>query len=113
MKAVKMFALLLVAGLVPLAEVLYLKAELKYVTVRTAAASHLLDGSLSQLEDKFPGRFLRIHRNALVARNAMRALVRHHDAVEGEGWAVRLAGIDQLLMVSRRQVAAVREALGE
>ena len=98
---------------VPLAEVLYLKAELKYVTVRTAAASHLLDGSLSQLEDKFPGRFLRIHRNALVARNAMRALVRHHDAEEGEGWAVRLAGIDEVLMVSRRQVAAVREALGE
>ena len=44
---------------------------------------------------------------------AMRALVRHHDAEEGEGWAVRLAGIDEVLMVSRRQVAAVREALGE
>lgn len=98
---------------VPLAEVLYLKAELKYVTVRTADASHLLDGSLSQLEERFAGRFLRIHRNALVARNAVRALVRHHDADEGEGWAVRLAGIDELLMVSRRQVAAVREALGE
>ena len=98
---------------VPLAEVLYLKAELKYVTVRTASASHLLDASLSQLEDRHGARFLRIHRNALVARNAIRALVRHHDAEEGEGWAVRLAGIDELLMVSRRQVAAVREALGE
>ncbi|MFT4194034.1 LytR/AlgR family response regulator transcription factor [Ottowia sp.] len=98
---------------VPLAEVLYLKAELKYVTVRTAEASHLLDGSLSQLEDKYPARFLRIHRNALVARHAIRALVRQHDAEEGEGWAVRLAGVDEVLMVSRRQVAAVREALGE
>ena len=98
---------------VPLDEVLYLKAELKYVTVRTAEASHLLDGSLNQLEDKHGDRFLRIHRNALVARNAIRALVRHHDAEEGEGWAVRLAGIDELLMVSRRQVVAVREALGE
>ena len=98
---------------VPLAEVLYLKAELKYITVRTAEASHLLDSSLSQLEDKYPERFLRIHRNALVARNAIRALVRHHDPEEGEGWAVRLAGIDELLMVSRRQTAAVREALGE
>lgn len=98
---------------VPLAEVLYLKAELKYITVRTAEASHLLDSSLSQLEDKYPERFLRIHRNALVARNAIRALVRHHDPEEGEGWAVRLAGIDELLMVSRRQTAAVRESLGE
>lgn len=98
---------------VPLTEVLYLKAELKYITVRTASATHVLDGSLNQLEDKYPERFLRIHRNALVARNAIRALVRHHDAEEGEGWAVRLAGTDEVLMVSRRQVAAVREALGE
>ena len=45
--------------------------------------------------------------------DAIRALVRHHDAEEGEGWAVRLAGVDEMLMVSRRQVAAVREALGE
>lgn len=44
---------------VPLNPVLYLKARLKYVTVRTANASHLLDGSLSQLEERFAGRFLR------------------------------------------------------
>ena len=98
---------------VPLAEVLYLKAELKYVTVRTAGASYLLDASLSQLEERHAARFLRVHRNALVARNAIRALVRQHDAEEGEGWAVRLAGIDEALMVSRRQLGAVREALGE
>lgn len=98
---------------VPLAEVLYLKAELKYITVRTAEARYLLDGSLNQLEDKHPDRFLRIHRNALVARNAIRALVRHHDVDEGDGWAVQLAGVDELLMVSRRQLAGVRAALGE
>lgn len=98
---------------VPLAEVLYFKAELKYVTVRTAEGSHLLDDSLSQLEDRFNGRFLRVHRNALVSRHAIRALVRHHDPEEGDGWAVRLAGIDEPLMVSRRQVATVRDALGE
>jgi two-component system response regulator AlgR len=98
---------------VPLAEVLYLKAELKYVTVRTATATHVLDGSLSQLEDKFAARFLRVHRNALVARHAIRALVRHQDAEEGDAWAVRLAGVDEPLTVSRRQMAAVREALGE
>jgi two-component system response regulator AlgR len=48
-----------------------------------------------------------------VARNAIRALVRHHDQIDGDGWAVRLAGVDEVLMVSRRQLAAVREALGE
>lgn len=98
----------------PLAEVLYLKAELKYITVRTAAASHVYDGSLSQIEEKYPGRFLRIHRNALVAPHAIKALVRHKghgDAEEGDGWAVQLADVDETLPVSRRQVAAVRDAL--
>ncbi|HEY5582814.1 MAG TPA: LytTR family DNA-binding domain-containing protein [Rhodoferax sp.] len=94
---------------VPLAEVLYLKAELKYITVRTAARSYLLEGALSELEDQYKTRFLRIHRNALIARRAVRSLEKYHDPQEGEGWAVRLNGIDELLWVSRRQLAAVRE----
>lgn len=96
---------------VPLSEVLYLKAELKYVTVRTAEKSHILDGSLSELEKKYATQFLRIHRNALVARRAIRALEKHYDPEEGEGWAVRLNGVDELLVVSRRQLAAVREVI--
>ena len=95
----------------PLAEVLYFKAEQKYVTVRTTTRSYIMDGSLSELETKFAPRFLRIHRNALVARRAVRALEKHYDPEEGEGWAVRLQGLTELLMVSRRQVAAVREEL--
>jgi two-component system response regulator AlgR len=97
---------------VPVAEVLYFKAELKYVTVRTRAASHILDGSLSDLEARFGARFLRVHRNALVARHAIRALEKHYfDSEDGESWAVRLHGLAELLPVSRRQAAAVREAL--
>lgn len=96
---------------VPLAEVVYFKAELKYVTVRTAARSYILDASLSDLEERHAAQFLRVHRNALVARRAVRALEKHDDPEEGEGWAVRLNGIDELLAVSRRQLGAVREAL--
>lgn len=106
---------------IPLAEVLYLKAELKYLTLRTAAASYLLDGSLSDYEQRLGERFLRVHRNALVAKSAVRELERHAAAGEpgaeapgesGEpGWAVRIAHVDEWLAVSRRQVAAVREAL--
>lgn len=96
---------------VPLAEVLYFKAELKYITVRTAARSYILDSSLNELEERYAAQYLRVHRNALVLRHAMRALERHHDPEEGEGWAVRLNGLDELLAVSRRQLAAVREAL--
>jgi two-component system response regulator AlgR len=96
---------------VPLSQVLYLKAELKYVTVRTLARSYILDGSLSDLETRHPTHFVRIHRNALVARRALRALEKHYDPEEGEGWAVRLHGLDEPLAVSRRQLAAVREVL--
>ncbi len=93
---------------VPLAQVLYLKAELKYITVRTASRSFILEGSLAELESRYASRFLRIHRNALVARRAVRSLEKHHDPEEGEGWAVRLDGVDEVLFVSRRQLAAVR-----
>ncbi len=96
---------------VPLAEVLYLRAEQKYVTVRTATRSFVVDDALSELEARHAAHFLRVHRSTLVARRAMRALERHYDADEGEGWAVRLHGLTEPLPVSRRQVAAVREAL--
>lgn len=96
---------------VPFAEVLYLKSEYKYLTVRTASRSHILDGSLSEFEERYPARFVRVHRNALVARAAIRALVRHDDGEDAEGWALRLEGIPEPVAVSRRQLATVREAL--
>ncbi len=97
----------------PLHEVLYLKAELKYITVRTAHQTHLLEGSLHDLEARYPTFFLRIHRNALVAPQAIRTLEKHLDPVEGECWAVRLTGADELLTVSRRQLAAVKEVISK
>jgi len=96
---------------VPLHEVVYFKAELKYITVRTAVRSYILDGSLNELEEKYSAQYVRIHRNALIARRAVRALEKHFDAEEGEGWGVRLHGVDELLAVSRRQLAAVRELI--
>ena len=101
---------------VPVAEVLYFKAELKYVTLRTAAHTYVLDEALADLEQRLGERFLRVHRNALVERGAVRALERRSIAGEGdedggETWAVCMAPVDEWLAVSRRQVAAVREAL--
>jgi two-component system response regulator AlgR len=101
---------------VPFAEILYFKAELKYVTLRTKARSYVLDDSLSDLETRLGDQFLRVHRNALVARTALRALERRilpgtMDDEGGESWAVCVAPVDEWLAVSRRQVAAVREAL--
>lgn len=96
---------------VALTDVIYLKAELKYITVRTADKEHIYDGALSDLEQRYAHLFVRVHRNALVARRAVRAVEKHNDPVDGEGWTVRLDGVDERLAVSRRQLAAVREAL--
>jgi two-component system response regulator AlgR len=96
---------------VALADVIYLKAELKYITVRTADKEHIYDGALSDLEQRYAHLFVRVHRNALVSRRAVRAVEKHNDPVEGEGWMVRLDGVEERLAVSRRQLAAVREAL--
>ncbi len=101
---------------VPVADVLYMKAELKYVTLRTADHTHVLDDSLAELEERLGDRFLRVHRNALVSKRAVRALERRAIAGENaddglEGWGVCIAPVNEWLAVSRRQVAAVREAL--
>ena len=95
----------------PLAEVLYLKAEQKYITARTAQRTYVLDGALQDFEARHPAYFLRVHRNALVARHAVRALEKYCDPEEGDGWAVRLHGLAEPVAVSRRQMAAVREEL--
>jgi two-component system response regulator AlgR len=97
----------------PLHQVVYFKAELKYITVRSVARSYILDGSLNELEEKYVGQFIRVHRNALVAHRAIAALEKHFDPEEGEGWAVRLHGVDEVLAVSRRQLSAVRALIAQ
>jgi two-component system, LytTR family, response regulator AlgR len=98
-----------------LAEVLYLKAELKYVTLRTAERSHVLDDALADLELRLGEGFVRVHRNALVARSAVRALQRRRgrggDEGHAEHWAVQVLPTGEWLAVSRRQLGAVRAAL--
>ena len=95
--------------LIPVAEVIYLKAELKYVTVRDARREYLVDESLTRLEQEYGERFVRVHRNCLVARDAIRGFERA--GVEGtEGnWLVVLHGCDEKIAVSRRQQHIVRE----
>ncbi|MBZ0133254.1 MAG: LytTR family transcriptional regulator, partial [Rhodocyclaceae bacterium] len=96
--------------LVPVHEILYLKAELKYVTARTAAREYLLDESLTHLEQEFAARFVRVHRNCLVARQAIAGFEKSA-ADDGEThWSVLLAGLEERLPVSRRQWPAVKAA---
>jgi len=94
--------------LVPVREIVFLRAELKYVTLRTRGAEHLIEEPLVALEAEFTERFVRVHRNCLVARAAVRGFERAAGGEEEPHWNVVLGGIAERLPVSRRQWAAVR-----
>ncbi|MFC7514436.1 LytR/AlgR family response regulator transcription factor [Herbaspirillum sp. GCM10030257] len=102
--------------LVPVADVLYLKAELKYVTLRTRQQDYLIEESLTSIEDELGASFVRVHRNALVARAAIIGVERATVSVDGEGehdkaqeaWQVILRDVEERLPISRRQWPVVK-----
>ena len=94
--------------LVPLGEVLFFRADLKYVTARTVEREYLLDESLTQLESEFGALFLRLHRAVLVAPAALAGFEKAAgDDAEAYGWAL-LRGVPEKLPVSRRQWAPAK-----
>jgi two-component system response regulator AlgR len=96
--------------LVPVAEVMFIKADSKYVTVRTAEREYLMEEALNRLEEEFGALFVRVHRSCLVARRLIRGFERvaGTDGEGGEGWAVVLEGWPEKLPVSRRQWPIVK-----
>ena len=96
--------------LLPVAQVLFLRAELKYITVRTAEREYLLEESLTALEKEFAARFVRVHRNCLVAKEAIEGFEKGGgEEGEGSGWMVKLKGLEELIAISRRQQHIVKE----
>jgi two-component system response regulator AlgR len=96
-------------ALVPVREIVFLRAEQKYVTVRTRAREHLIEEALISLEREFADLFVRIHRNCLVARAAIRGFERAGGGEDEPHWQVVLDGLDERLPVSRRQWPVVKE----
>ena len=94
--------------LVPIEQVLFLRAELKYITVRTAEREYLIEESLTALEKEFATRFVRIHRNCVVAKDAIIGFQRGGDENES-GWMVKLKDVEEALPISRRQQFVVKE----
>ena len=100
--------------LVPVTDVLYLKAELKYVTLRTRTRDYLIEDSLSSIEEELDDVFVRVHRNTLVARKAIMGVERGVVGTDGEGergqeaWQVILRDVAERLPISRRQWPVVK-----
>jgi two-component system response regulator AlgR len=93
--------------LVPIEDVLYLRAELKYVTLRTRDHEYVLNESLTRLEEEFAREMLRIHRNCLVNRQQLAGFEMTHEGEEG-GWVARLRDWPEALPVSRRQIPVIK-----
>ena len=66
--------------LIPIDEIIYFKADQKYVTLRTADQEYLIEESLKTLEEEFSNQFIRIHRNALVAQDMLHGLTKNHNS---------------------------------
>lgn len=94
--------------LIPIADVLYLRADLKYVTARTREREFLLDESLTHLESEFAARFIRLHRGVLVARDAIAGFERNAGDDAETHWLALVRDIAEKLPVSRRQWPQVK-----
>jgi len=93
--------------LIPVEEIIYFKADQKYVTLRTAEQEYLIEESLRNLEQEFSFQFIRIHRNALVAHQMLHGLTKNN-----EGHAcLNFTEIDDLLEISRRHLPLIRKKL--
>ncbi|GAB2180081.1 LytTR family DNA-binding domain-containing protein [Denitratisoma sp. agr-D3] len=95
--------------LIPVQDILYLRADAKYVSARTRHGEHLLDETLNKLEDEFGDRFLRTHRNCLVARCAIKGCLREASDGGADGrWWLLIEGVDEKIPVSRRQWPTIK-----
>jgi len=99
--------------LIPLADIVYLRAEQKYVTIRTLAREFLSEESLTHLEQEFGPRFMRIHRNCIVAKEYVAGFEKQSpvDDVDAgaAAWAVMLRGLEERLPISRRHRQVVKD----
>lgn len=95
--------------LIPVEQVLFLRAELKYITVRTAAREYLIEEPLGALEKEFAIRFVRIHRNCLVAKDEIESFEKVGEDGADSHWTVKLKGLEEKLPISRRQQFIVKE----
>jgi two-component system response regulator AlgR len=102
-------------NLIPVGDILYFRAELKYVTAHTLDGEFLIEESLAALEREFSDRLLRIHRNCLVSRQAIAGYIRDDSASADHEtqWLLLLRDCSDRLPVSRRQLPQLKQALKE
>ena len=95
--------------LVPIETIIYLRAELKYITVRTLEREYLIEESLTHLESEFGERFIRLHRNCLVAPPFITGYEKRLNDDNEQQWVALLKNIPETIAISRRQQHLVKQ----
>lgn len=98
--------------LVAVADVIYLRAELKYTTLRTQEREYLIEDSLTSLAQEFGDYFLRLHRNCLVAQHAIVGYEKRRNAEGEQQWVALLKQLPEVVAVSRRQLHVLKGLSG-
>jgi len=75
--------------------------------VRHAGGEVLIDETLKELEAEFGDRFIRVHRNALLAIPYLEGI----EMVATGQYQVRFRGIDERLAVSRRHLPQLKDKM--
>ncbi len=102
--------------LIPVRDVLFIRAEQKYLTLQTRSVSYLLEESLTAIEQEMASVMVRIHRNTLASRQAIIGVERastlsevdNGDEKLQETWQLILRGSDERLPISRRQWRTIK-----
>lgn len=97
--------------LVPLEDVIYLRAELKYITIRTRERELLIEDSLTSIEQEFGSHFIRLHRNCLVAQSSIMGYERRREPAGEYHYVALLREVPETIAVSRRQQHVLKEML--
>ncbi len=97
-------------NLVPIETIIYLRAELKYITIRTVEREYLIEESLTHLEVEFGERFIRLHRNCLVAPLFIAGYEKRLNDDNEQQWVAILKNIPETIAISRRQQHLVKNS---
>jgi len=95
--------------LVPVKNIIYFQAELKYVTVRYLDGETIIEDTLKELQSEFSESFVRIHRNAIVAKKFIKGI--HRDA-QGHSFVI-LGDDEKKLEISRRHLTEVKKLINK
>lgn len=95
--------------LIPVSDIIYFQAELKYVTVKYLNGETIIEDTLKELQNEFSKSFVRVHRNAMVAKKFITGIYRDN---QGHSY-VTLGDDEKKLEISRRHLSEVKKLISQ